>query len=296
MKVKIQNKEYKYIEYPMETEKERAAYFELAKKVFSLDFTPWYQSGYTDKSFIPHTLFEDGRAAASAGVFTSNFKWQNAIHTFSQISTVMTHPEYRGRGLNKWLLKKALEECQNSDLIYLYANDSVCEFYPRFGFRKATEYTYQIPITPKQGIYRKLDLKNPTDAALLTEYYQNHSNPFSALTMEGGLSQLMFHCITFLYNNIYYLEEHNAIIIAEHEGDEIFCYDIYTPKTGNFIDMISTLAREETKSIKLGFTPINKSGFTVEPSTEKDTTIFTLNSPVNPFTEDKVTLPFLSRA
>ena len=296
MKVCINEKEYEYKKNAMKDYSDRESYFHLTQNIFNLDFGPWYESGYADDSFIPYTLYDGHIAVASVGVVTSEFRWKNKKTRFSQISTVMTLPKYRGNGLNRWLLESALEEYRSSDLIYLYANDSVCSYYPRFGFERMTEYAFHMPVIRGNGSYRKLDLKNPIDVALLTEKYMNFNNPFSALTMEHNLSQMMFHCITFLYDNIYYMEQYDAVVIAAHEADTIFCYDIYSSGEGCISDILSTLATENTTSVVLGFTPMDAIGFVAEPSKEPDTTIFTLKSPVNPFKEDQVTFPFMSRA
>jgi len=56
-------------------------------------------------------------------------------------------------------METVLEEWKgNCDCIYLYANDSVVNFYPKFGFVSAYEYRYHVPTTKKDGVFRKLDM------------------------------------------------------------------------------------------------------------------------------------------
>lgn len=295
IKCAIGEKEYYYIKNAIHSDKTRDSYFNLAKKVFGLDFHPWYDSGFYTGSFIPYTLFDGDLAIASVGVAISNFKWNNSILKYAQLSTVMTEPGYRGRGLSKWLIDLVLDEWDHkSDCIYLYANDSVLNFYPRFGFEKIENYTFKTAVKPQNGSVRKLDLKNKDDSNLLLEKYR-HSNPFSALTMENNIGSLMFHCITFLHDHIYYSNEFDAVIIAECDENEIFCYDIYTNKNCSFNDIVGLLATENN-NVTLGFTPAFKENCLVEISKEKDTTIFVRTTEKSIIQNNKIIFPFLSRA
>ena len=52
-----------------------------------------------------------------------------------QIGAVGTLPEYRNKGLSKYLMDLVLDKYQDStDISFLFANETVTEFYPKFGF------------------------------------------------------------------------------------------------------------------------------------------------------------------
>jgi len=125
----------------------RESYFALVQKMFGLDFRPWYNSGFCRDVFVPYTLFDGDTAVASAGVVKNEFLWQGERKMYVQISTVATDPDYRGRGLSRWLMDYVLDEWRdNCDCIYLYANDSVVDFYPKFGFVPTHEHRYSLPV------------------------------------------------------------------------------------------------------------------------------------------------------
>lgn len=295
MECTIGGKKYCYIENAIQNDKARDDYFNLAKKIFGLDFYPWYDSGFYTDSFIPYTLLEGDLAIASVGIAISDFKWNNSILKYAQLSTVMTEPSYRGRGLSKWLVDLVLNEWSSkSDCIYLYANDSVVNFYPKFGFKKVENYTYKTTVKPKNGNIRKLNSKNKDDIKLLLEKYR-YSNPFSLLTMENNIGSLMFHCITLLHDHIYYSDEFDAVIIAECDENDIFCYDIYTNSNCSFNDIVGLLATEN-RNVTLGFTPAFKGNCFVEISTEQNTTIFVRTPEKSIVQNNKIVFPFLSRA
>lgn len=55
----------------------------------------------------------------------------------SSLGTVMTHPDYRNRGLSRWLMERVLKEWgERGHALYLYANDGVRSFYPGLDFKR----------------------------------------------------------------------------------------------------------------------------------------------------------------
>lgn len=60
-----------------------------------------------------------------------------------QFGTVMTDEPYRNRGPIRRLMTEIETDFHNFEGIYLFANDSAFDFYPKFGFRKAKECMYR---------------------------------------------------------------------------------------------------------------------------------------------------------
>ena len=295
-KILINGKEYRFTSTAIKDKASRESYFDLAQKVFGLDFGPWYQSGFFNDSFIPYTLFDNGIAVSSVGVVINNFRWGGTTKKYAQISTVMTDPDYRMQGLSRWLTEKVIEEWKNKcDSIYLYANDSVAEFYPKFGFVPVDEYRYSLPVTKKDGQYRKLNLSVQSDVDLLIKKHKE-SNPFSLLATEDAAGIMMFHCITFLHDNIFYIEKYDAIVIAEQDGHGIFCHDIYSSGHADICDILGTIVFAEPCIATLGFTPKTPLGYTIKKANENDTILFVLDGMKNILAENKITFPFLTRA
>lgn len=293
MNCNIEGKHYLLVSNPIKNAKTREEYFGLTKNVFGLDFSIWYHSGFCGEQFIPYTLFDQDKAVASVGVSISNMDWKGQLRKFAQLSTVMTDPDYRGKGLNRWLLEYVIREWEDkSDCVYLYANDSVVDYYPKFGFEKSAEYRYKKEITKKSGVFRKLDLKLKSDIDLLNQKY-SYSNPYSLVTMRNNFELLMFHCVTLLSNNIYYIEQYDAIIIAEYKDDFILCYDIYTASHCHMEDILGILVKGDVQTVVLGFTPKWVEGFSVEEANDH---VFVFKDNEKIFIRNKISLPFLSHA
>lgn len=166
-----------------DNEQIRRSFNELAQKTFELSFEQWYQNEYWGDSYIPHVLLDNGRVIANASVNIINTVWQNKSKCYIQLGTVMTDPEYRNKGLASFLLNIIIAEWEaKCDAIYLFANDSVLDFYPKFGFVAANEYQSEMTIKKLPGAVRKLDMSAVQDRELLLSKYAQ-SNPFSALPM-----------------------------------------------------------------------------------------------------------------
>lgn len=74
----------------------------------------------------------------------------------------MTDPDFRNQGLNRLIMEQVLKDWEDKIfLIYLYANPSVLEFYPKFGFVKANEFVHYRPIISENKLtasFKKMDM------------------------------------------------------------------------------------------------------------------------------------------
>ncbi len=268
----------------------------LAEKTFGIEFEDWYRQGYWGSDYSPQVLLDGERVVANVSVNWMPILWKSQRKLYIQLGTVMTDPDYRGRGLAGFLLNKTIGEWQDRcDAMYLFANASVLDFYPKYGFVKAEEYQSRMPAHKKAGNARKLDMSCEEDKKLLTEAY-GRANPFSSLSVINNTGLLMFYCLKYRKDNVYYIKEFNAVAIVEYNNDAMICYEIFCDNDKKLIDILAVLAREETKEIIFGF-PLEKTeGGTAELLQEEDTTLFLLKNKENLFKENKLMFPLLSHA
>ena len=275
----------------------RKGFFDLAQEVFGLSFAPWYEGGYWTDRYIPYLLMDGERAAACAAVNLISTRLEGVPRRYVQIGTVMTRREFRGRGLARRLLEKILHDWRDRcHGVYLHANDRVLDFYPRFGFVPEREYQRMGTIQPRPGKVRKLDLSHPGDLALLHRCYREAPNPFSALPMRDNLGLLMFYCGGPLKHCAYYLEDLNAVVLLDHAGPEMICYDVFGGQGSALGAVLEVAAPVGVETVRLGFTPLDETGWRTEPYVEEDTTLFVLEGKENPFAGRKVMMPLLSHA
>jgi len=274
----------------------RSSFVNLAKQTFGINFEPWYQSGYWKKDYIPHVLLDHDKVVANISVNLMHLQWQGQEKCYIQLGTVMTDKNYRHCGLARWLMDEILSEWQSKCAnVYLFANDQVLNFYPKFGFIEADEYQYILLFNGSIPSTRKLNMESPEDIELLKAIYKK-GNLFSALSMTQNTGLLMFYCSQFMKDNVYYCDNLKVIIVADFEGDTMNCYDVYGGENYSFEKILNSVTRENTKLIKFGFTPLDNIQMTALKLKEEDTTLFLLKSENNIFKDNKLMLPVLSHA
>ncbi len=93
----------------------------------------------------------------------------------------------------------------------------------------------------------------------------------------------MFYSTSFMSNNVYYLREQDAIIIAEFEGDTLYLNDIFSPLEVNLDNIIKKITNKEVKTVVLGFSPSDTDNYCVNLLQKDDTTLFVMNDKDNLF-------------
>jgi GNAT superfamily N-acetyltransferase len=287
---------YQLIDRVRDNEIARRGFLQLARAVFSLDFEPWLANGWWRGDYLPHVLMDGDRVAANVSVNFIHSRRQGEDKRYIQIGTVMTDREYRGWGLARHLMEEVIRRYAGTcDGMYLYANDSVKDFYPKFGFAPSQEYQYSLPVACSGMPVRKLDMDDLRDRALLMEAYIFRSNPHSALPMLENPGLLMFYCDQFLKAHIYEIPALHMVAVVEYHGENMLCYDVF----GGYAPLreaLNALAREETRTCVLGFTPMDASDCAVAPREEENTTLFVSGGLVSLFQENKIMFPLLSHA
>ncbi|EHL30746.1 GNAT family N-acetyltransferase [Legionella drancourtii] len=292
-------KELTFFKGYQQDEQKRAAFNHLAVKTFDLSFEEWYQSGYWRDKYIPYTLFDGEQAVANVSVNIMDFSIFGHQQRTIQIGTVMTEEAYRNQGLSRKLLEKVFEDWKaNSHLIYLFANSTVWGFYPKLGFKSVKEYQYQRTITPTtHANFVKLDMDNKENREKLHDYAQN-TCPLGKISMQENADLVMFYGITVYKDNVFYLPELDAIIIAEMNGRQLHLFDVFSKKELNLNDVIHALSDESIDTVRLGFVPKDCSSYEIIPidEKEKDEMLFLEADKTALFDENQLMFPLLSHA
>jgi GNAT superfamily N-acetyltransferase len=274
--ITIHNEDYILISDYKDNAAYRQSLNRLTKKTYSFDFEDWYQAGYWGDRYIPYSLVHKEEVVSNISVNRMDFWIDGEIRHCLQIGTVMTDEAYRHQGLSRLLMEEVLKEYAESyELIYLYANDSVLEFYPKFGFVRSEEYAHTRVFhkSGKQYSYRKLDPKEPEDRELLLHLVAD-TLPVSKISMVGNPGLAMFYLTKFMTEDIYYIEELELAAVAEYEDGNLFLQDVFSPKEFHLEDVIYTLMDRESMKVTLGFTPAITSEYNCEVLKEEGSTFF----------------------
>ncbi|GLC89219.1 GNAT family N-acetyltransferase [Lysinibacillus piscis] len=236
----------------------RESFNELAKLIFDLDFQPWYKEGCWGEQYTCYAYIDEERVIANTSVSKMTVIIHGQAHQAIQIGTVMTHPDYRHQGLARQLMEHILTAYQTTcDFIYLFANETVLDFYPKFGFTRVTEYQYSLPahaISPQPHTkVRKLSIDNEEDRQLM-RHFANHRVAISqTLGIQNGDGLLMFYFLLVMPDVIYYIEEYECIVLFAEEDGVLALFDIISTSEIVLEKIIGTLMTDETTKIMLHF-------------------------------------------
>jgi len=293
----IHGKSYSYVSDYKDNDILRFGLNELTRKTYGFDFENWYQDGYWGNGYIPHSLLDGETLVSNVSVNIMDFHVLGKNKRYIQLGTVMTDEAYRNKGLSHFLIEKVIEEWEsNCDLLYLFANGSVTKFYPKFGFIPMNEYQYSKPVTDTKSSFHatKLDMSVGENRQLVMEKAQN-TIPLSKIAMQDNVSLIMFYLTSFMESNVYYIEELDAIIVAEYDENVLHIQDVFACKDV-FEDAIHAMTTETIQKLVLGFAPESDSSYQVEQLREENTTLFVRGDDRNIFRDNKVMFPVLSHA
>ncbi|WP_342424470.1 GNAT family N-acetyltransferase [Paenibacillus sp. FSL E2-0178] len=237
----------------------RNSFFALAADTFELELERWYEQGFWGERYIPYSYAEGNRVIANVSVNLLELIIKGVKFRAVQLGTVMTHPDYRGQGLSARLMNKVLEDYgQQCEFMYLFANDTVLDFYPKFGFHPVEEQLFSMNCPPgsagSAGI-RKLDLSISRDLSLVSTFAAQRQPVSERLGVSGTDGLLMFYCLNVFSGNLYYLEDEEVIAICRQESGRLEIYDLISTKPIAVREIAMKLTDSVTKTIVFHFTP-----------------------------------------
>jgi len=293
----LKNKNYQFLKGYQKNDELRNAFNDLSLKVFKLDFEVWYQSGYWNEKYVPYTLFDDKKAIANVSINIMDFIVLGKKQRYIQLGTVMTDEEYRHQGLSLFLMKKILEEWNSKcDFVYLFANSTVLDFYPKFGFSKMDEYVYfkKIEKNFSSKKIEKLNMDLQESRNKLHDYAKN-TKAFSKISMQENADLVLFYSITILKEDIYYIKSLDAIVVAQFNDCQLHIFDVFAKEKVDIDKIISVLAGPQINEVLLGFTPENSDSYQVKELVGDDA-LFIQKDKTPLFEENKIMFPLLSHA
>ncbi|MPM07721.1 hypothetical protein SDC9_54028 [bioreactor metagenome] len=214
--------------------------------------------------------------------------------TMVQIGTVMTDPSFRGQGLSRFLLETVLDEWSPKvDEVYLFANDEVLDFYPRFGFRRSGEVQCAASVsTSFPARAEKVDMEQAEHREKVERAIRRTRGVSRFSMNNAGLA--MFWLTGPMKDRVRHDPETGAYLVASVEGDLLLLDDVFSEEA---VDLDSVIAAfgPEVRRVAFGFSPCRDAGLERTDCEEEDTTLFVLKNTLD-FREKGLKFPVLSRA
>ena len=105
----------------------------------------------------------------------------------------------------------------------------------------------------------------------------------------------MFYLSGFMKDNVYYVEEEDAYVVAEIEGKELLLTAVYADHEVALEKVIAAFGNG-IERVKLGFTPLDKNGFDEISFRSEDCTLFLKGDVWQEYRKEHLRFPQLSHA
>lgn len=278
----------------------RQSFNELAIKTFDINFEDWYRNGYWTDNYNPYSIVMDGKVVSNVSVNHMNFLWHGKRKFFIQLGTVMTDEAYRNRGLLRQIMKEIEQDYgTKADGFFLFANDSVLDFYPKFGFEQSTEYQCTREITSeistiKEPAIEQVPMRDKDAWTLLQNAIQT-SIPCGSFEMADNSELILFYITKYMQENVFYHREQEAYVIAEVNNGDLLIHNIFAPRPVEIARIVSAFGNG-IRQVRLGFTPENSTGYTISLLKEEDCTLFLKGRGFDGFEAERLMFPLLAHA
>ncbi|BDU50403.1 GNAT family N-acetyltransferase [Haliovirga abyssi] len=235
----------------------RKSFNELSQNTFGINFEEWYRKKLWNNKYECYSIKSGNKIISNASVNKYQFIINGTKKTALQIGTVMTDEEYKRKGMAKQIINFILEKFEKEyDIIYLFANNSVSEFYPKFGFKKIKQFqiytTEKIELNTKYK-FRKLDMDNLNDVAILKEIGINRIPTSSQFDIINGYEVMFWYCLNVFRGNIYYDNREKIIVIYTTDNEKLNIHDIVLTEKKNYREIIGSITTDEIKEVSFDF-------------------------------------------
>lgn len=212
---------------------ERLEVERLLWDTFHLDVSPLREMDLADPSYRAFRYVDAGRrCVANAASFTLPLIVNGRHVTAMGLQSVATRPAWRGRGLSRDLLRRALAWCDaNAPLTYLMT--TIPEFYETLGFRVVPQFAFvgEAPALPRrQTPGRRLDLGSTADRALLARVLRRRVPVSAHFAVAGLAGAFVLNLLDQDAMQAWFLPDHDAVaVIGAGVGGVLRLVDVAAP-------------------------------------------------------------------
>jgi GNAT superfamily N-acetyltransferase len=264
----------------------RKAFNDLAGIVFGLDFEPWYQQGHWNEQYAPFTFFDGETAVSNVSANRLTLVLDGVRKKAIQFGTVMTHPEYRNRGLARKLMMEAIgslrDECS---LFYLMAGKDALGFYLKLGFKALAESTYTLHLAAvgsfSCGAGRYLSFDRQEDGKVLLKAAALRNPVSEKVGVLDSQHLLAFYALNGFGDKCYWIrrgaggdplppeelsvnhdavpfleyQDNDLLVLFHEEGETLHLHDVLSCQPVAVHQLLSWLPHGMVRKVSFGFTP-----------------------------------------
>jgi len=223
----------------------------LLKNIF-FDFQFWFDLNLWDDNYESYAYINNDEIVSNISVFKTDLVFNQKKYLALSIGSVATKKEFRGKGYSGILMNHILDEYEGIPM-YLSANDSVVDFYPKFGFKRVYE---KLPVYKCEVNNNIKPQKINYDSKKVWNYIYNRINYSQKLDCLNTSSINIFHIyLGYLKDYIYEIPELNTMIIAIKKESTLKFVGIFSLENISFFELIDYLPFKNINKIEFGFMP-----------------------------------------
>ena len=240
MKIEMQNQNAPFYE---------ALFNDLMCESFGFSFEPWHKLGLWDERYESYSIIKNGAMLANVCILAADLLVGGNKLKALQLGAVATRRDYRGHGYSRMIIEHIIAKYPDTPM-FLFANKSVPDFYPRFGFERTQEHKQVLSVAINNK-HEAVKL-SPGDSRL-TDLIYNRAVFSNILDCTNTQSVHIFHQIMDYSDDMYFLPERNAVVIAKQKGNKLLIADIITEKQFTFDELAAFLPFSGVSEVEFGF-------------------------------------------
>lgn len=251
--------DFKLINNYFDNRQLRTSFNKLAISTFYIDFERWYKRQLFFNKYSAFSFIHKDQVVSNVSINKMELIVDGIRKKALQLGTVMTNPDFRNRGLAAALINHIIEKYEREyDFIYLFANDTVLDFYPKFGFKKAVESAYTMDTAQfkrKESSFIKLNPENPEDYDKIVKLAAGRVPISEKLSAVNDNWPLTVYCLYEFKDDLYYLAQKDMIVILRREKNTLHIYDILSLKLFDLDNIIEEITEINNDKIEFHFVP-----------------------------------------
>ena len=226
-----------------------ALFNDLIGEVFGFTFADWHRLGVWDERYESFSLIENGVMLANICLFRTQLVLEGQRIEAFHLGAVSTRTARRGQGLSRRLMERVLERYPDSPM-FLFANQNVLNFYPRFGFCRVYESSPVLEFRPNHPPVRRLAL----DDSLVRQFLERGRCGSARFYCANTLPIEWFHLLS-CGDSLWHLPEIEGFAVAEQQGNELQLHYLSLPEGLPVEAALSYLPFSGVTRIRFGFYP-----------------------------------------
>ncbi len=228
---------------------EGAQFFALVRAVFGLSLSPIAALDWPAMGYRCHSLLDGAEMAANVSALRMTLQVMGRPTPAVQLGAVAVTPEHRGHGLARQLMERVLAEYADTALMILFPNETVLDFYPKFGFRAVPQYTAVCELPPGSTVPQPPRLAPDSPEA---QYILSQPQAASSILDARGNPLALWANLRLVCPDGLYSAGEGRALLAQQQGDTLHIFDVFSPEP---FDILPWVAWPGVHRLHLHFTP-----------------------------------------